>query len=78
MRTDYIYCANENSCIHRGGCKRWLGNYTDEAVKELYTQSRFVEEVDDIECMREDYEYDNVKSPYDMLERLRHSDGSSL
>lgn len=77
MKTDYTYCLNEDTCIHRFGCKRWIGNYTEKEVIEL-TNTRRDEYLDDEECMREDYEYDNVKHPFDMLDRFRNSDGSEL
>lgn len=77
MTTDYAYCLNQDTCIHRRGCKRWVGNYEEEAVKELSNSGRD-EYVDDINCMREDIENDNVKYPFDMLDRFRGSDGSEL
>ena len=77
MKLDYLYCANKDTCIHRRGCKRWLGNYPDEEVKELYTESRFVNEIDDEDCMRGDMDCDNVKYPFDMLVRFRNSDRSN-
>jgi len=72
MKNDYSYCINEDTCIHRRGCRRWLGNYEDEAVKEQYTENRFVDEVDSAYCM------DSVPYPFDCLDRFRLSDGSPL
>ena len=77
MKPDYTYCNNENTCIHRRGCKRWIGNYSDDEVKELYTESRFIDEVDDEDCMNSHSVYDNVM-PYFMLDRFRLSDGSNF
>ena len=77
MKPDYTYCNNENTCIHRRGCKRWIGNYSDDEVKELYTESRFIDEVDDEDCINSNSVYDNVM-PYFMLDRFRLSDGSNF
>ena len=72
MNVDYTYCLNKDTCIHRRGCKRWLGNYTDEAVKELYTENRFVDEINFKDCIN------SKPYPYDSLDRFRLSDGSPL
>lgn len=38
MDIDYLYCIVENQCIHRRGCQRWIGNYSDEyAIEESNT-----------------------------------------
>ena len=74
MKKDYLYCINENTCIHRRGCKRWVGNYTDkEAIEESDNNANGY--VDDYDCMRCDDDYDNVKYPFDMLDRFRSSLG---
>lgn len=78
MKTDYTYCNNVGTCIHRRGCKRWVGNYPENEVRKLYTEHGFLPEVDDEDCMLEDYEYDNVKHAYDMLDRFRYSDGTEF
>lgn len=74
MKTDYSYCLNKDTCIHRRGCKRWVGNYSDEEVKELYTESRFVSEIDDKKCIPNlsDIECEN---DYEFLDRFRLSSG---
>ena len=65
---------NQDTCIHRRGCKRWIGNYTDEeSIEEANNNIHGY--VDDEDCMREDYEYDNVKHAFDMLVRFRNSTG---
>lgn len=68
MKSDYAYCTDEDTCIHRRGCRRWIGNYTDDEVKELYTKSRFVDEVDSAYCM------DSIPYPFDAFDRFRNSD----
>lgn len=78
MKTDYTYCLVKDECIHRRGCKRWIGNYTEEEVHKLYSENRFVSEVDYEDCMMEDMEYANVKYPFDMLDRFRYSDGTEI
>lgn len=74
MRLDYLYCINENTCLHRLGCKRWVGNYSDEeAIEE--SENNVNGYVDDYECMCSDDEYDNVKHPFGMLDRFSSSLG---
>lgn len=77
MNIDFAYCLDEGDCIHRRGCKRWIGNYTDEEAKELADSGRDVY-VDDEDCMREDYEHDNVKHAFYMLMRFRSSTGEEI
>ena len=66
MNTDYTYCMNDDTCIHRRGCKRWVGNYTDSECKELCNAKYDL------------YIYDRIciKNKYNMLDRFRNSDGS--
>lgn len=79
MNADYTYCFNKASCIHRRGCKRWIGNYTDEEVHKLYSENKFVHEIDDEDCMMEEIEDDKIlKYPFDMLDRFRLSDGTEM
>jgi hypothetical protein len=69
MNKDYLYCINDNTCIHRRGCKRWIGNYTDEeAIEE--SNNNVNGYVDDYDCMRVDDEH-----CFDMLDRFRSSIG---
>jgi len=77
MNKDYTYCANENTCIHRRGCKRWVGNYPDDEVKELYTEDRFVNEIDETKCIP-DYSDVNCTNDFGMLDRFRLSTGESF
>ena len=77
MKTDYTYCANQDTCIHRRGCKRWVGNYPSEVVKEFYTQNRFVDEVDDAKCVP-NYKDINCINDFHFLDRFRLSDGSEF
>ena len=69
MNIDYTYCKIDNSCIHRRGCKRWIGNYEDEAVKELNDSGR----ASYLDC---GYCMDSVPYKFDSLDRFRNSDGS--
>ena len=61
LNMDYSYCdgkvANSNMCIHRYGCKRWIGNYEDTN----YTQCWFIKASD---CVEDDYS---------LLDRFRNS-----
>jgi hypothetical protein len=77
MKTDYTYCANEDTCLHRRACLRWLGNYSDEEVKELYTENSFVDEVDDTKCVP-NYKDINCTNDFHFLDRFRLSDGSEF
>ena len=77
MNQDYKYCTNEHTCLHRRGCKRWVGNYSDDEVKELYTESRFVNEIDFTKCIP-DYSNIDCDNDYNFLDRFRNSDGSKI
>ena len=72
MNKDYTYCSTGTECIHRGGCKRWLGNYADDEIKELYADNNLVSHLDSAYCL------DDIPYPYDSLDRFRLSDGSPL
>ena len=74
MNLDYTYCLNEDTCIHRRGCKRWVGNYPSEEVKEL-ANSYSDKYLDDEYCMKR-HEIDDSLMPFNMLDRFRNSDGS--
>jgi len=76
MKTDYTYCTSTD-CIHRRGCKRALWNYSDDEVKELYTKSRFVDEIDYSDCIP-NYSDVNCTNDFHFLDRYRLSDGSEL
>lgn len=76
MNADYTYCLS-TECIHRRGCKRWIGNYTEEEVHKLYSDNRFVHEVDYEDCINSHNVYDGVM-PYFMLDRFRLSDGTEM
>jgi len=73
MKKDYAYCLNKGSCIHRRGCKRWLGNYNYEEVKECSDAEIFYE-VNDKECVP-NYKDVDCKNGFGMLDRFRFSDG---
>ena len=75
MNKDYIYCADEDICIHRRGCKRWVGNYPNEEVKDFYTKNRFVDEIDITKCIP-NYKDKDCENNFQHLDRFRLSDGS--
>ena len=77
MNRDYAYCLNKGSCIHRRGCKRWIGNYSDKEVHKLYTEDRFVSEVNDTLCIP-NYKDKDCTNDFGFLDRFRNSDGSTL
>lgn len=74
MKTDYSYCLNQDTCIHRRGCKRWVGNYPEEEVIELSNTGRD-EYIDDKDCLP-NYKDVNCEKSFDLLDRFRDSDGS--
>ncbi len=74
MNLDYSYCLNDDTCIHRRGCKRWIGNYTDNQIKELYESSRFIAEIDDTKCIPNLSDVD-CENDYGLLDRFRSSVG---
>ena len=69
MKTDYTYCLNQDTCIHRRGCRRWVGNYSNEQAKELANSCRD-EYIVDKDCM------ESEPMPFALLDRFRGSDGS--
>lgn len=69
MKANYTYCNNENTCIHRRGCKRWVGNYEDDYVEEVKHRLEFL---DDSYCL------DSTPYPFENLDRFRNSDGSEM
>lgn len=77
MNIDYTYCLNEATCIHRRGCKRWVGNYSDDEAKELYTSSRFIDEIDENKCIPS-YNDEECENDFHFLDRFRLSDGSEV
>ena len=56
---DRAYCDTKD-CIHRRGCLRWIGNYTEEERAKARVW------MDDSYCMDEGFI---------LLNRFRHSDG---
>lgn len=73
MNKDYLYCINQDTCIHRRGCKRWIGNYTDEeAIEEANNNIRGY--LADESCINS-HKRDAGFMPYYMLDRFRSSVG---
>jgi hypothetical protein len=73
MNKDYLYCINQNTCIHRRGCKRWIGNYTDEeAIEEADRNIHGY--VNEKHCVP-DYQDENCENSFDFLDRFRSSTG---
>lgn len=67
MNLDYSYCLNQNTCLHRRGCARWIGNYTDEEA--IFVADNVFDYIDDVSCM-ENY--------FDLLDRFRLSSGENI
>lgn len=53
MKLNYSYCLNQDTCIHRRGCKIWIGNYTDEEA--IFVAHNVFDYADDKNCMKELY-----------------------
>jgi len=68
---EYTYWFNTDTCLHRLGSKRLVGNYSDDEVKELSESGRD-SYVDDSYCL------DDIPHRYDSLDRFRLSDGSEM
>ncbi len=77
MKTDYAYCLNEGTCQHRRGCRRWIGNYPKEEVKELTNTGRD-EYVDDEDCLPDYSNTDFPENNYELLDRFRLSTGKEF
>lgn len=75
MNIDYAYCQT-NVCLHRVGCKRWLGNYTDKAVKDIMDNER-VRYINYKDCIP-NYKSVDCTNSYGLLDRFRGSEGSTL
>ncbi len=69
MKTDYAYCLNEYTCIHRRGCRRWIGNYTEQQNKALVATGR-EQYINDEDCIPSDEACENN---YGLLDRFRLS-----
>ena len=76
MKNGYVYCQNKDTCLHRFGCRRFIGNYEDEAVKEMQESGRD-SYIDDKDCLP-DYSDINNENGFELLDRFRLSDGSPL
>jgi len=71
MTTDYIYCKVESECIHRRGCKRWVGNYKDEDMKELNDSNRAY-------YLKPEACIESQPYPFTLLDRFRFSNGEDF
>lgn len=68
MNKDYVYCIVENTCIHRRGCRRWIGNYSDElAIEE--SDANINGYIDYKACISSE------PHPYGKIDRFRNSTG---
>jgi len=67
------YCDVDNSCIHRRGCKLWLGNYDEEYAKEV--KNSFNASLVDVKRCIPDYQDKENTNQFEMLDRFRYSDG---
>ena len=80
MNRDYAYCNDYQSCIHRYGCKRWIGNYKTEEIEEWRKGKTMM--IDKIDCKNENEHIidgiDDSGEPYGLpfrfLDRFRSSD----
>ena len=76
MKKDYLYCMNKDTCIHKRGCNRWVGNYTDEeAIEEA--DNNIIGYIDDEDCINLHKMLVRIP-PYYMLDRFRLSNGEPM
>ncbi len=76
MKTDYAYCLNEYTCIHRHGCRRYLGNYPATEVKALVATGRD-QYINDEDCIPNLSDVD-CENDYGLLDRFRFSTGEEM
>ena len=76
MKTDYKYCKNEGSCIHRRACARWIYNYPylkfHETIEDENTSY-----VDELKCIPNLFDI-NCTNSYEYLDRYRLSNGEEF
>jgi hypothetical protein len=77
MKADYTYCLNNGSCLHRLGCNRYLGNYSDNEVHELYTNHPYISHTDESQCLPDYLDVNNDNS-FQLFDRFRYSDGTAF
>ena len=75
MKYNYTYCLNGGSCIHRRGCRRWVGNYSLEDENKIKAMSNL--KVDESKCVP-NYSDVNCDNSFGMLDRFRFSDGTKF
>lgn len=69
MKSDYSYCFTVN-CIHRKGCKRWVGNYSDDEVNDMYMEGGSITVIDFTKCVPDSKDI-NCTNDYSLLDRFR-------
>ena len=67
MKLDDSYCLNQDTCLHRRGCARYIGNYTDEEA--IFVADNVFEYIDDKSCM---------ENLFDLLDRFRLSSSENF
>ena len=73
LKDDYTYCLNEDTCMHRRGCRRWIGNYTDDqAIQESDENTEGY--VDESKCIP-NYKDKECTNVFGFLDRFRLSTG---
>ncbi len=77
MKTDYAYCLNEGTCIHRFGCRRHLGNYKEQEIKALVATGRD-QYINDEDCLPDYSNTDFPDNNYELLDRFRSSNREEL
>ena len=74
-KNDYIYCLNSGSCIHRRGCRRWVGNYSFEDENKIKAMLNL--KVNESGCIS-NFSDVNCDNSFIMLDRFRFSDGTEF
>ena len=75
IRSGYIFCMNDDSCLHRIGCRRFVGNYDEET--QNFIEANAIKTVDESKCIPNLKDID-CENNYGMLDRFRYSTGEEF
>lgn len=76
MKTDYKYCKNKGSCVHRRGCLRWVYNFSYLKFHKTI-EDKNTSYVDELKCIPNLFDI-NCTNSYEYLDRYRLSKGEEF
>jgi hypothetical protein len=76
MKTEYKYCKNDCSCIHRRACARWIYNYSYLKFHETI-EDKNTSYINEEKCIPNLFDI-NCKNDYKYLDRYRLSNGEEF